>query len=54
MDPMKVEIHQSSATTSEARIRQHKVLIDRPVAKSDEDKGQWMASYFWPRWAAVL
>ncbi len=39
MDPMKVEIHQSSAKTSEARIRQHRVLVDRPVAKGGEDKG---------------
>jgi putative redox protein len=39
MDPMKVEIHQSAVSTSEARIRQHKVLIDRPVAKGGEDKG---------------
>jgi len=34
-----VEIHQSSASVSEARIRQHKVLIDRPVGKGGEDKG---------------
>jgi putative redox protein len=36
---MKVEIHQRSASTSEARIRQHKVMVDRPVAKGGEDKG---------------
>ena len=39
MEPMKVEIHQSSASVSEARIRQHTVLVDRPVAKGGEDKG---------------
>jgi putative redox protein len=36
---MKVEIHQRSASTSEAQIRQHKVMVDRPVAKGGEDKG---------------
>ncbi len=39
MDPMKVEIHQRSASTSEAQIRHHKVMVDRPVAKGGEDKG---------------
>jgi len=39
MEPMKVEIHQSSVSVSEARIRQHTVLVDRPVAKGGEDKG---------------
>ncbi len=36
---MKIQIRQSSASTSEAEIRQHKVLIDRPAAKGGEDQG---------------
>ncbi len=36
---MKIQIRQSSASTSEAEIRQHKLLIDRPAAKGGEDQG---------------
>ena len=34
-----VHVNQTSPTTSEASIRQHRVLIDRPGAKGGEDKG---------------
>ena len=34
-----IQIRQSSAATSEAGIRQHKVLIDRPTAKGGDDLG---------------
>ncbi len=34
-----VHVNQTSPTTSEASIRQHRVLIDRPEAKGGEDKG---------------
>jgi putative redox protein len=36
---MKIELRQISASTSEATIRQHQVLIDRPVAKGGSDAG---------------
>jgi putative redox protein len=36
---MKIELHQISASTSEARMGQHVVLIDRPVAKGGSDAG---------------
>lgn len=34
-----VKVDQIGRTTSEATIRQHKVLIDRPEAKGGEDRG---------------
>ena len=36
---MKIELRQISASTSEATIGRHKVLIDRPVAKGGGDAG---------------
>lgn len=36
---MKIQIRQISASTSEANIRQHKLLIDRPTSKGGEDQG---------------
>ncbi len=36
---IKIAIHQTSASTSEAAIRQHKVAIDRPAAKGGGDQG---------------
>ena len=36
---IKIAIHQTSASTSEAAIRQHKLLIDRPAAKGGDDQG---------------
>ena len=34
-----IHIRQTSAATSEASIRQHRVLIDRPTAKGGSDAG---------------
>jgi putative redox protein len=36
---IKIAIHQTAASTSEAAIRQHKLLIDRPAAKGGDDQG---------------
>jgi putative redox protein len=36
---IEVEIHQAGPATSEATIRAHRVLIDRPTAKGGEDRG---------------
>jgi putative redox protein len=36
---IKIQIRQLSAATSEATIRSHKVVIDRPLAKGGEDQG---------------
>src|ERR1700689_3351516 len=36
---MKIELRQISASTSEATIGRHQVLIDRPVAKGGTDMG---------------
>ena len=36
---IKIAIHQTGASTSEAAIRQHKVAIDRPAAKGGDDQG---------------
>ena len=36
---IKIEIRQTTASTSEAAIRQHKILIDRPAAKGGDDQG---------------
>jgi putative redox protein len=36
---IKIQLHQVSTSTSEAAIRNHKVLIDRPAAKGGTDLG---------------
>jgi putative redox protein len=36
---IKIQLRQTSASTSEAAIRNHKVLIDRPVGKGGADMG---------------
>jgi len=36
---IRIAIHQTSASTSEAAIRQHKLAIDRPAAKGGDDQG---------------
>jgi putative redox protein len=36
---MKIHIHQTSASTSEAEIRHHKIVIDRPATKGGFDRG---------------
>ena len=40
-----VEIHQLSPSTSEARIRNHSVMIDRPADKGGEDRGPFGGEY---------
>jgi putative redox protein len=39
MTTMKIQVRQVSASTSEATLRTHHVLIDRPVEKGGTDKG---------------
>jgi putative redox protein len=36
---IRIQLHQVSGPTSEAAIRNHKVLIDRPAAKGGSDAG---------------
>jgi len=36
---IKIELHQVAASTSEAVIRDHRVLVDRPAAKGGADSG---------------
>lgn len=36
---MKIQIRQVSGSTSEAEIRRHKILIDRPAPKGGQDQG---------------
>ena len=36
---IKIQIRQTSAATSEAGIRHHRVSIDRPVSKGGDDRG---------------
>jgi putative redox protein len=36
---IKIAIRQTGASTSEAAIRQHKLLVDRPEAKGGSDQG---------------
>ena len=38
-DNIKVQIRQTALSTSEAAIREHRVLIDRPTAKGGADQG---------------
>jgi putative redox protein len=38
-DQMKVNLHQISVSASEAEFREHRVKIDRPVAKGGSDTG---------------
>ena len=39
MTTMKIQVRQISASTSEATLRTHHVLIDRPVEKGGTDRG---------------
>ena len=39
MNQMKIQLRQVSASTSEATLRTHRVLIDRPVEKGGTDMG---------------
>ena len=36
---IEVEIHQDGPATSEAAIRTHRVLVDRPASKGGDDRG---------------
>ena len=36
---IEIELHQRARCSSEAAIRQHRVLVDRPLAKGGEDTG---------------
>jgi putative redox protein len=36
---IKIAIRQTAASTSEAAVRQHKILIDRPAAKGGSNQG---------------
>jgi putative redox protein len=36
---IKIQIRQTSAATSEAEIRRHRILIDRPASKGGDDQG---------------
>ena len=36
---IEIQLHQTSYASSEATIRQHRVLVDRPAAKGGEDTG---------------
>lgn len=38
-DPLRIQIRQVSASTAEAAIRDHRIAIDRPVAKGGADAG---------------
>lgn len=38
-ETVEVEVHQVGPSTSEGRARDHRLLIDRPVAKGGEDRG---------------
>jgi putative redox protein len=39
MTTMKIQVRQASASTSEATLRTHHVLIDRPIEKGGTDRG---------------
>jgi hypothetical protein len=53
MTTMKIQIRQGSASTSEATLRTHHVLIDRPVEKGGTDRGPWEEISSLRRWAAA-
>jgi putative redox protein len=39
MNQIKIQLHQVACSTSEAVLRDHRVLIDRPTAKGGADSG---------------
>jgi putative redox protein len=43
---MKIQIRQVAASTSEATIRTHRVLVDRPTEKGGADAGPMGGEYF--------
>ena len=46
MNQMKIQLMQISASTSEATIRAHKLLVDRPQEKGGADAGPMGGEYF--------
>ena len=46
MAEMKIRVRQVGPSTSEAIIREHKVLVDRPEAKGGADEGPMGGEYF--------
>ncbi len=46
MAEMKIRVRQVGPSTSEATIREHKVLVDRPEAKGGGDEGPMGGEYF--------
>ena len=53
MTEMKMELCQVSESTSEASMRDHHVLIDRPQEKGGADRGPMGESFSQPQEAAV-
>ena len=53
MAEMKIRVRQVGPSTSEATVREHKVLVDRPEAKGGADEGPMGGEYFLAREAAV-
>ena len=46
MNDIKVELRQVSASTSEASLRSHQLLIDRPQEKGGTDQGPMGGEFF--------
>ena len=53
MTTMKIQVRQVSASTSEATLRTHHVLIDRPVDKGARIGVPWEEISSLRRWAAA-
>jgi hypothetical protein len=49
---MKVQLRQISATTSEAAMGPHRVLVDRSI-RAAPTSDPWAASFFWRQWEAA-
>ena len=50
---MKIQLNQISGTTSEATLRTHRVLIDRPAEKGGADVGPMGENFSLRRWGAA-
>ncbi|MSR21842.1 MAG: OsmC family peroxiredoxin [Gemmatimonadetes bacterium] len=46
MPEIRIQLHQVGSSTSEATMRRHKVLVDRPEAKGGTDQGPMGGDYF--------
>ena len=51
---MKIQIRQTSNSGSEAAIRRHRVLVDRPEAKGGRDAGPIGGELFLPAIGGLL